>query len=155
MTPSTPPPFDPDDPLHAFRMLFEPPGEDAADPESVRVEKLTVSPLDDGRRVTVTFSLTPYRFRPHLVLWIHNTDGEEVATMDIIEPPLPYQEITLHLPPIPGEYTLTLEVRYPIPEHMPQDPMEQRLSRGELKPLPPMRTVARATARFTLPEGSV
>lgn len=146
----SPPPFDPNDPLHAFRLLFEPPDENAAAPEAVRIERLDVRPLDE-RRVAVTWTLTPYRFRPHLALRVCDAAGEEVASMDIIEPPLPHQEITLHLPPHPGEYTLTLEVRYPTPEHMPRDPMEQRVTRGELKPLPPMRTVTQAEVRFTLP----
>ena len=143
--------FDPTEPLHQFQALFELPGEDAAAPEEVRIERLTCIPLEGGRLVEVTLSLTPFRFRPHIAVVLRDAQGNEVASADFIEPMLPHLSFTLHIPPPHrGQYTLSVEVLYPTPEHMPKTPAEQRMSRGELKPLPPMRVVARAEQTVTL-----
>ncbi|HEY58460.1 MAG TPA: hypothetical protein G4O04_07995 [Anaerolineae bacterium] len=141
--------FDPSEPLHQFRAFFEEPGEDAAAPEEVRVERLLLTPLDGGRLLDVEVHLTRFRFRPHVIVLVLNEAGEEVASVDVIEPVLPHLSFTLHLPPPhQGRYTLRAEVLYPTPEHMPKTPAEQRLSRGELKPLPPMRVVHRVEEAF-------
>lgn len=143
--------FDPTEPLHQFQAFFEEPGEDAAAPEEVRIEQLSLTPLDGGRLLDVDVHLTRFRFRPHVVVLTLNEAGEEVASADVIEPMLPHLSFTLHLPPPhQGRYTLRVEVLYPTPEHMPKTPAEQRISRGELKPLPPMRVVHRVEETFEL-----
>ena len=149
--PKKPLDFDPTEPLHQFQAFFEEPGEDAAAPEEVRVERLQATPLDEGRLLEIEIHLTPFRFRPHVVVILNDAEGTEVASADFIEPMLPQLTFTLHIPPPHrGQYTLSVEVLYPTPEHMPKTPAEQRMSRGELKPLPPMRVVARAEQTVTL-----
>lgn len=143
--------FDPTEPLHQFQAFFEEPGEDAAAPEEVRVEQLLLTPLEGGRLLDVKVHLTRFRFRPHVVVLVLNEAGEEVASADIIEPVFPHLDFTLHIPPPhQGRYTLRVDVLYPTPEHMPKTPAEQRLTRGELKPLPPMRVVHRVEQPFEL-----
>ncbi len=146
--------FDPTEPLHQFQILFEEP-ENAAEPEAVRVENLHLEPLEGGRLLDLKVRLTPFRFRPHVSVMVHDAQGNEVAAVDVIEPMLPDLSFTLHLPqPRPGRYTVSVEVLYPEPEHMPKTPAEQRMSRGELKPLPPMRVVHRAEQSFRLGEAT-
>ncbi|NPA93535.1 MAG: hypothetical protein GXO56_07635 [Chloroflexi bacterium] len=134
--------LDPNDPLHQYQVMFNEMLDKAAPPEEVQVERLETQVAPDGRRVRVHLRLTMYRFRPHLVLSLWDPAGQQVAEVDIIEPMSPDMEFTLHVrEPQPGEYTVRVDVRYPTPEHMPKTPEEQRITRGELKPLPPMRTV--------------
>ncbi len=143
--------FDPTEPLHQFQAFFEEPGEDAAEPEAVRVEKLHIEPLEGGRLLDVEVNLTPFRFRPHVSVMVFDAEGNEVAAVDVIEPMMPHLSFTLHLPPPhQGRYTVRVDVLYPEPEHMPKTPAEQRMSRGELKPLPPMRVVHQVEETFTL-----
>ncbi len=134
--------FDPTEALHQFQAFFGEPGEEAVDPEEVRVTHLDITPLDEGRLLDVNLHLTPFRFRPHIVVTLYNAQGQEVTSADFIEPMLPHLSFTMHVPPPhQGRHTLKVEVLYPTPEHMPKTPAEQRISRGELKPLPPMRVV--------------
>ncbi len=134
--------LDPSDPLHQYQIMFNEMLDKAAPPEEVQVERLEAQASPDGRRVRVHVRLTMYRFRPHLVISLLDPAGEAVAELDIIEPMSPAMDFTLHVrQPQEGEYTVRVDVRYPTPEHMPKTPEEQRITRGELKPLPPMRTV--------------
>ncbi len=135
--------LDPNDPLHQYQIMFNELLDKAAPPEEVQVERLEAQVAPDGRRVRTHIRLTMYRFRPHLVVSLLDPEGSTVAELDIIEPMSPAMDFTLHVrEPRPGDYTLRVVVRYPTPEHMPKTPEEQRITRGELKPLPPMRTVA-------------
>ena len=134
--------LDPSDPLHQYQIMFNEMLDKAALPEEVQVERLEAQVAPDGRRVRVHLRLTMYRFRPHVVVSLRDPQGNTVAELDIIEPMSPAMDYTLHVrEPQQGEYTLRVDVRYPTPEHMPKTPEEQRITRGELKPLPPMRTV--------------
>ncbi len=135
--------LDPNDPLHQYQIMFNELLDKAAPPEEVEIERLEAAVAPDGRRVRAHIRLTMYRFRPHLVVSLLDPEGETVAELDIIEPMSPAMDFTLHVrEPRPGDYTLRVVVLYPTPEHMPKTPEEQRITRGELKPLPPMRTVA-------------
>ncbi len=143
--------LDPNDPLHQYQIMFNEMLDKAAPPEEVQVERLEAMVAPDGRRVRVHIRLTMYRFRPHLVVSLRAPDGETVAELDVIEPMSPAMDFTLHVrQPQPGDYTLHVDVRYPVPEHMPKSPEEQRISHGELKPLPPMRTVAERSLTLQL-----
>ena len=134
--------LDPNDPLHQYQIMFDEMLDKAAPPEEVQVERLEAMVAPDGRRVRAHIRLTMYRFRPHLVVSLIAPHGETVAELDIIEPMSPSMDFTLHVrEPQPGDYTLRVAVMYPTPEHMPKTPQEQRITSGELKPLPPMRTV--------------
>ncbi len=135
--------LDPNDPLHQYQIMFNELLDKAAPPEEVQIERLEAIVAPDGRRVRTHIRLTMYRFRPHLVVSLLDPAGDTVAELDIIEPMSPAMDFTLHVrDPRPGEYTLRVVVMYPTPEHMPKTPEEQRITHGELKPLPPMRTVA-------------
>ncbi len=135
--------LDPNDPLHQYQIMFNEMLDKAAPPEAVQVERLEAVVAPDGRRVRAHIRLTMYRFRPHLVVSLLDPQGETVAELDIIEPMSPSMDFTLHVrEPRPGDYTLRVVVMYPTPEHMPKTPEEQRVTHGELKPLPPMRVVA-------------
>ncbi len=143
--------LDPNDPLHQYQIMFDEMLDKAAPPEEVVVEDLRAQVAPDGKRVRVHLRLTMFRFRPHLVLTLTDPNGEEVATLDIIEPMSPAMDFTLHVrEPLAGEYRLQVDVLYPTPEHMPKTPQEQRITHGEIKPLPPMRTVATRTMTLSL-----
>jgi len=63
----------------------------------VRLNELGLYVYEDGRRVAVGFNLTPFLERPSLLVTITNADGEEAASLSVIEAMEPNFNLTVHL----------------------------------------------------------
>jgi hypothetical protein len=84
-------------------------------PEEVRIQSVSAEPYPDGRRVRVAVEMTPFQMRPWLELTLVDSQGDEIAAADVIEP-LNYKiELTLHVRKADpsGLYTLAVRLYYP------------------------------------------
>ena len=83
-------------------------------PEETQISDLSVQPYPDGRRLRVNLEITPFQKRPHLEFILRNAGGEEVTTVNMVEPLTWKLEFTMHLR---GEtlnpYTLEARLFYP------------------------------------------
>jgi hypothetical protein len=93
---------------------FYEPEEIPQPPDAVKIEALAARVYPDGRRVRLAIKLTPFLERPNVELRITNADGNEVATLSIIETMDAQFEMTAHLrgPQPEGRYTLHGELFY-------------------------------------------
>jgi len=108
---------------------FVDPGEIPVPPDQVRVRKVALKPLPDGRRLQVSIDLTPFTERPSLEVAIEDASGARLAETTIIETVDHQLAFTLHLrrQPDPGEYQLQVEVAYE-----DQEPVDRREVRFQL-----------------------
>ena len=84
-------------------------------PEEVRINRVSADPYPDGQRVRIAVEMTPFQIRPWLELTLVDSQGDEIATADVIEP-LNYKiELTLHVRKAEpaGLYHLTVRLYYP------------------------------------------
>lgn len=84
-------------------------------PEEVRIIGFHAEPYPEGQRVRVTIEMTPFQIRPWLEIALLDSDGEEVATANVIEP-LNYKiELTMHIrrEESVGKYKLVARLFYP------------------------------------------
>lgn len=65
--------------------------------EEVRFNEVGLHVYEDGRRVAVGFDLTPFIERPSIEVRVKNADGEEAASLSVIEAMQPNFHLTLHL----------------------------------------------------------
>jgi hypothetical protein len=102
--------------------FFEP-AEGALPPDQIRFTALSVEPYDDGRRVRVHFSLTPFEQPPNITLLLLDPSGEEVSRASIIESIDTTLAFTMHIrvPSTALEYCLTAALGYP-----DQEPVDNR-----------------------------
>lgn len=93
---------------------FYEPEEIPQPPEAVKIENLAARVYPDGRRVRLDIQITPFLERPNLELKITNDQGQEVATLSVIETMDAHFEMTAHLrgPQPVGRYTLRGELFY-------------------------------------------
>jgi hypothetical protein len=93
---------------------FVEPDEVPRPPEAVKIESLNVRVYPDGRRVRVDVKVTPFLERPNLEFSVTNADGQEVASLSIIESMDHTFEMTVHLrgPQPSGRHTLRGELFY-------------------------------------------
>lgn len=84
----------------------------AAPRAEVRITSLAIRPYADGRRMKLSFSLTPFQERPSVDLAVVNAAGQEVASLSLIEAMDTHFDFTVHLrgpePAGPHELRLTL-----------------------------------------------
>ncbi len=73
------------------------PSEIPVPPDDVRIRRLEITPVGDGRRLKVEIELTPFQQPPTLHLTVRDSAGEEVASTSIIEAMAPRMSFTLHL----------------------------------------------------------
>ncbi len=88
---------------------------DPLPPEEVRFTGMTVTPYPEGKRIRITLEMTPFQKRPWLELVLTDSEGDEVATANVIEP-LNYKiELTLHIQreKPAGQYKLIARLFYP------------------------------------------
>ena len=78
-------------------IFFQDPTEVPVPPQEVRIRKLQVEPMPDGKRVRVYLELTPFQKQPNGEISILNNDGEEVTTVSFIETINPKMQFTMHL----------------------------------------------------------
>ncbi len=68
-----------------------------ATPAETRITKLTAEPYPDGQRVRVDLEITPFQQRPTIEVTLTDANGDEVATVSIVEPMMWKIEFTMHL----------------------------------------------------------
>lgn len=89
-------------------------------PEEVKITGFHAQPYPEGQRIRVTLEMTPFQVRPWLEITMLDSEGEEVATANIIEP-LNYKiELTMHIrrEEHVGKYKLVARLFYPdLPEN--------------------------------------
>jgi hypothetical protein len=93
------------------------PPEGALPPEKVRFLDVKVEPWPDGQRVKVLMQLTPFLKPPNIEVRVENSQGEQVARVDIIETNTSKLVFTIHLRdqeigPF-RQYTLVSRLYYP------------------------------------------
>ena len=83
-------------------------------PEETRISALSAQPYPDGHRLRVNMEITPFQKRPYIEVTLHNSNGDEVASTNIVEPMSWKLEFTMH---IRGElnnpYALSARLYYP------------------------------------------
>lgn len=65
--------------------------------EEVRFNRLGLYVYEDSQRVAIGFDLTPFIERPSILVQVWNADGEEAASLSVIEAMQPNFNLTLHL----------------------------------------------------------
>ena len=65
--------------------------------EEVRLNELGLYVYEDGRRVAIGFSLTPFLERPSILVRVANANSTEAASLNIIEAMEPNFNLTVHL----------------------------------------------------------
>jgi hypothetical protein len=95
-------------------IFFQDPADIPLPPGEVRIRKFRAEPWPDGRRVRVTLELTPFLKRPNGEIRITDDQGEEAASISIIETMEPKMEFTMHLrgAEVNGRYTASAQVFY-------------------------------------------
>jgi hypothetical protein len=95
-------------------IFFQDPTAIPLPPNEVRIKSLEAEPWPDNRRVRVTLEVTPFQKRPNGEVNISNPQGDEVASVSIIESIVPRMEFTMHMRgEIPaGEYRLSAVLFY-------------------------------------------
>jgi hypothetical protein len=63
----------------------------------VRFTRVAVKPYPDGRRVKLSFALTPFEERPSVDMAVTNAEGREVASLSLIEAMDTQFDFTVHL----------------------------------------------------------
>jgi hypothetical protein len=83
-------------------------------PEETRISALSAQPYPDGHRLHVNMEVTPFQKRPYIEVILHDSNGDEVASTNIVEPMTWKLEFTMH---IRGElnnpYALSARLYYP------------------------------------------
>jgi hypothetical protein len=88
-------------------------GLERATPEETKITSLTAKPRPDGRRVLVNLAITPFQKRPSLEVKLHNANGDEVASTNILETLGFKLEFTMHIRgEIQNPYTLIAKLYY-------------------------------------------
>ena len=83
-------------------------------PEQVKFIEIGVRVYPDGRRVRLNIKVTPFLERPNMEFFITNAEGQEVASMSVVESMDHTFEMTAHLrgPQPNGRHTLRGELFY-------------------------------------------
>ncbi|MEP7359863.1 MAG: hypothetical protein ABI847_21610 [Anaerolineales bacterium] len=86
----------------------------AAARAEVRITELAIRPYADGRRMKLSFSLTPFLERPSIDVTVINPSGQEVASLSLIEAMDTHFDFTIHLrgPEPVGAHELRMQVFY-------------------------------------------
>ena len=97
-----------------MEIFFQDPSDIPLPPDEVRIREFKARPWPDGRRVRVILQITPFQQKPNGEITINAEDGEEVASISIIETIDPSMELTIHLrqPETGGEYTASATLYY-------------------------------------------
>jgi len=83
-------------------------------PEETKISALTAQPYPDGYRLRVNIEITPFQKRPYIEVILHDADGDEVASTNIVEPMSWKLEFTMHIRgEINNPYALSAKLHYP------------------------------------------
>lgn len=86
-------------------------------PEDMRILELKAEPVQDNGpvRLRVYIEMTAFQQRPYLEVTLHNAEGEEIASVSIIEPMQRKDVFTMHVrgPQQAGKFSLSARLFYP------------------------------------------
>jgi len=95
-------------------IFFTDPTDIPLPPEEVRIRHFRAEPWPDKRRVRIYLEITPFQKGPNSEIEIRDADGNEVASLTIIETINPKMDLTIHIrggEPA-GSYTASAMVYY-------------------------------------------
>ncbi len=109
-------------------IFFQDPTAIPLPPKEVRIKELRAEPWPDNRRVNVYFEVSPFQKRPNAEVNITNPQGDESASVSIIETMNPRMELTMHLrgENLPGEYHVSALLFYELETPSAETPPEER-----------------------------
>jgi hypothetical protein len=85
-----------------------------ATPEETSINSLSAQPYPDGRRLRVNIEITPFQKRPYIEVSLNNSNGDEVASTNIVEPMSWKLEFTMHIRgELDNPYTINARLYYP------------------------------------------
>jgi hypothetical protein len=98
--------------------FYDDPSQSQRAPEEVRISQVALSVYPDSRRVAVRLAITPFRQRPSLDLIVTNDQGEQAASITVIETLDPKLSFTIHLrdKQRAGRYEMRAELYYIFPD---------------------------------------
>jgi hypothetical protein len=131
-------------------IFFQDPSDIPLPPEEVHIRKLNAEPWPDGQRVRIYLEISPFQIRPNGEISVTDSNGEEVASLSIVETIDPKMEMTIHLRgrQARGEYTVSATIFYA--EHESEDD-QSRSTEEEMFTLPTkIRIVDQASTTFTI-----
>jgi hypothetical protein len=83
-------------------------------PEETRISALSAQPYPDGHRLRVNIEVTPFQKRPTIEVILHDSNGDEVASTNIVEPMSWKLEFTMHIRgKLNNPYALSARLYYP------------------------------------------
>jgi hypothetical protein len=86
-------------------------------PEEIRFTELRAEPvIDDGPlRTRVYVEVTPFQKRPYIEVVLSGADGQEITSVNVIEPMSRKNVFTMHIrsPQQSGKFTLNARLYYP------------------------------------------
>ncbi len=77
--------------------FFDDPTRGPVSREDVRFNGLGLYLYEDRQRVAVGFDITPFRERPNIEVIVRNEEGEEAASLYVIEAIQPNFNLTMHI----------------------------------------------------------
>ncbi len=98
--------------------------------DEIKIEKVTLSPYPDNRRIKVQVEVTPFRERPNLAIAIMDAENRQVASTDAIALMNFRTAYVLHLRGTDdpaGRYTVRVQLYYESPDevqHAADTPLE-------------------------------
>jgi hypothetical protein len=93
-------------------------------PQETRINSLSAQPYPDGYRLRVNIEVTPFQKRPYIEVTLHDSNGDEVASANIVEPMSWKLEFTMHIRgQLNNPYTLSARLYYPQDEAPAKEPL--------------------------------
>ena len=66
-------------------------------PGDIRFLRITAEPYGDGRRIKLSYELTPFQKRPNVEIRLEDEQGGELGAISVIETMTPRFTLTAHL----------------------------------------------------------
>jgi hypothetical protein len=95
-------------------IFFQDPSDIPLPPDEVHIRELRAEPYPDGRRVRILLEITPFQQRPNCEIRVTDENGDEVASLSIIESIDAKMDFTVHLKgeePF-GTFTISCDIYY-------------------------------------------
>lgn len=115
-------------------------------PDQVEIIDFQAQPYEDGKRVLISLTFTPFQENPSADVLVFDQEGSQVAKANIIETFDPDTEITIHLrqKEPQGQYRVSAQAYYLKHDH-PEEESE------EVKK-PEKRMIGNAETTFVIPK---
>jgi len=83
-------------------------------PDEVEILSFNAQPYEDGKRVLISITFTPFQENPSADVLVFDQDNNQIAKANIIETIDPETEITIHLrqQKPQGQYRVTIQAYY-------------------------------------------